>query len=422
MTYRSYPDSDRALEELKEFLVSDRKEHILEGGAGTGKSSLIEKLVEEVFYPYQELLKTLNLLYLEKIHLTATTNAACVQLSKTINTTYPVKTIHSLLGIKLAKNYQTGTLDYDTSGCIYIHRSLIIIDEASMIDPRLHKILLNYAVDCKILYVGDWDQLQGVKGTLPNYQFITKSSLSEIKRTSSQELKDLYTDLKQAVHTNIFPKITLSPSIIDWIHDPDEVIKVFLQDPENTSIGAYTNNTVSNINSYLRKELGLSDWYSQGEIVLINNAPRNYSFYPEQRVQILEIRGRSLFDEKGTSPIPIVNCVIAPVGTNLKSSVWIPENLSEYQRQLKEILRKRNFSLFFKLTETLIEVRPRYASTCHKLQGISTITVMLSLTDIFTCRKPNEILRMLYVGASRAKKRIVFFGDVPEKYNDLFIT
>lgn len=427
MIYTAYSDTEKALEEVKEFLFSDRKEHIVAGGAGTGKSVLIDRIITRIFPEYQQLAEIIGIPYLNYVSVTATTNSACNQLIRSDIPINKVTTIHNALGITLKKDYETGKLKYTSFGHTKLSNILIIIDEASMIDPLLHKILIDNSPNSKILYVGDWDQLLGVKGTLPNYNLITTSHLTEIKRTSSPHLKKVYQDLKKGVNTNKFPQIKLLPSVVDWISDPDEVLRVFLSDPDNTVIGAYTNTTVNNINSVLRAELGYTGLYSQGEALIVTSPNKLSGLHTEQKVRVksyLDEQELTFSDEDGEVEITLkCHTYIVQLDdySQNETSIRVCADDFEYQALLKTLIKNKQFAAYFFLKDRISEVRPVYASTCHKLQGITTKTVMLSLTDIFTCRKPNDILRMLYVGVSRAKEHIVFFGDLPHKYKNLLI-
>ena len=425
MTYIPYPDSDKALNEIYEFLLSDRKEHILEGSAGTGKSMLIQELITKVFPAYQTTASLVGLEPLIHCHLCATTNSATELLTRALKPVNAVKTVHRLFGIRLKKNYRTGDYDYDDAFSIPISNSLIIIDEASMIDPKLHTILIANSGNSKLLYVGDWKQLLGVKGTLPNYGYISKSYLTQIKRTSSPELKTLYEDMRQSVATTTLPKITLSPGIIDWFSNPDEVINFMLNNMDTTAIGAYTNNTVNAINAYIRESLGYGSFYAVGEKVIVSNVTPPSILKKEQEVIVTQVGDvKDYYVDKFVSSLffrTIDYCVTSPTATaGFSTQITVPVCMASYQYVLKSLLKNKLIENYFKTKESITELRPKYASTCHKLQGVSKEIVMLSLGDIFSCRKLDDILRMLYVGVSRARERVIFFGDIPDKYKSIF--
>lgn len=425
MTYIPYPDSDKALNEIYEFLLSDRKEHILEGGAGTGKSMLIQELITKVFPAYQHTASLVGLEPLEQSYLCATTNSATEVLTRALTPIKTVRTVHGLFGIRLKKNYKTGDYDYDAAFSTPISNSLIIIDEASMIDPKLHTILIANSGNSKLLYVGDWKQLLGVKGTLPNYGYISKSYLTQIKRTSSPELKTLYEDMRQSVATTTLPKITLSPGIIDWFSDPDEVINFMLNNIDTTAIGAYTNNMVNAINAYIRESLGYGSLYTVGEKVIVSNVNIPSILKKEQEVIVTQVGNiEDYYPDKVVSSLSfktIDYCVTSTTATaGFSIQITVPVCMDSYQYALKSLLKNKLIENYFKTKESITELRPKYASTCHKLQGVSKEIVMLSLGDIFSCRRLDDILRMLYVGVSRARERVIFFGDIPDKYKSIF--
>ena len=425
MTYIPYPDSDKALNEIYEFLLSDRKEHILEGGAGTGKSMLIQQLITKVFPAYQHTASLVGLEPLEQCYLCATTNSATEVLNKALTPVKTVRTVHGLFGIRLKKNYRTGDYDYDDAFSTPISDSLIIIDEASMIDPKLHTILIANSGNSKLLYVGDWKQLLGVKGTLPNYGYISKSYLTQIKRTSSPELKTLYEDMRQSVATTTLPKITLSPGIIDWFSDPDEVINFMLNNIDTTAIGAYTNNTVNAINAYIRESLGYGSLYVVGEKVIVSNVNIPSILKKEQEVIVTQVGNiEDYYPDKVVSSLSFKTvdyCVTSSTATaGFSKQITVPVCMDSYQYVLKSLLKNKLIENYFETKESITELRPKYASTCHKLQGVSKEIVMLSLGDIFSCRRLDDILRMLYVGVSRARERVIFFGDIPDKYKSIF--
>lgn len=109
---------------------------IILGGAGTGKSTLVRKIVEG--YP------------MGKYVLAAPTGKAARNL--TAHTGEPARTVHSALGLRPD--------DDALSPVIWEYISLVVIDEASMLTLELLAGLLCKArKDCRIVLVGDPNQL-----------------------------------------------------------------------------------------------------------------------------------------------------------------------------------------------------------------------------------------------------------------------
>lgn len=125
---------------------------IITGGPGTGKTTIIDGLLE-VYRIYHQLNYKNPQIY-EKIGLMAPTGRAAKRMSDLLD--LESKTIHRHLGY----NYD-GMFGYDEHN--QLPYELIIIDEASMIDLGLsHKLFQAIKDKCQVVIVGDVDQLPSV--------------------------------------------------------------------------------------------------------------------------------------------------------------------------------------------------------------------------------------------------------------------
>ncbi len=116
---------------------------ILTGSPGTGKSTILKIIID--FYNINS----------KKVLLAAPTGRAAKRLSQATN--FEAKTIHRLL------KYQPKTNMFLINENNKLDADVIIIDEASMIDIKLFKSLMDaIKVDTKIILVGDSDQLPAV--------------------------------------------------------------------------------------------------------------------------------------------------------------------------------------------------------------------------------------------------------------------
>jgi len=85
-----------------------------------------------------------------------------------------------------------------------------------------------------------------------------------------------------------------------------------------------------------------------------------------------------------------------------------------------EFFRKqKNWERYYYMQEKIPELRARHACTVHKSQGSSYDTIFIDAADLSTCRQPDMVARLLYVAVSRARKRVVFYGDLANKYGGL---
>ena len=127
---------EKAKDSFMQF-ISDptQSELVLSGYAGTGKSFLINYLLDVL--PSQEtILRSLGhtTMYSDSIYVTATTRKAAKVVADLLGC--EPSTIHSLLGLKVKKNYTDGET-YLQSELSTISDSLIIIDEARYINADL---------------------------------------------------------------------------------------------------------------------------------------------------------------------------------------------------------------------------------------------------------------------------------------------
>ena len=147
-----------ALNALSDFIDSDETHMTLSGYAGTGKTSLMEMLAEKVRKQYKHIV------------FSATTNkAAAVLKSKVGRLGFEAYTLNKVFGISVEVD---STKEYDAKSLVNVLRkselvypgSIVVIDEASMINEQNYRILNEIAAEegIKIIYVGDAAQLAPV--------------------------------------------------------------------------------------------------------------------------------------------------------------------------------------------------------------------------------------------------------------------
>jgi len=176
------PHQQIAYDQIRDFLFAGENGPwvaVLEGYAGTGKTTLVGKMVRELGYPLGM-----------EVAIAAPTNKAVSVLSRKIDVPgVEARTIHSLLGQtvssddngqKSARQVRTPELD---------RFDLIVIDECSMISsPMLRDIMEHRGPQTRILFVGDPAQLPPVGEAIesPVFRDIQlKFRLSEIVRQAA---------------------------------------------------------------------------------------------------------------------------------------------------------------------------------------------------------------------------------------------
>lgn len=415
------------------FSADIEKEFIVSGPAGVGKTYWMGYIIDVVMPRYHEMCKLLGITpEYEMVVMTAVTNKAADVLSKA--TGYNAQTIHSFLNIIVKNDFKTGETKLSKHPKNWhVHEKLILfIDECSMIDTELYKIIQEGTHKCKIVYVGDHKQLAPVKETLsPVYKHNAPFfELTEPMRTKLPELQALNQQLRDTVGNGVFKPIQIIPGVID--HLDDNQLQTMLQQTFNqqtldSRVLAYTNQRVIEFNDYIRYDIRkLPSTLKAGEY-LVNNSPvklglSNQVIPAEQTVKVIF--------NSGSSTDMIIEKVYLDYDDILVSDDYghefllkIPTNRTHYNELLKYFSssKVKNWAAFFKLKEQYADLRPRDAATVHKSQGSTYDSVFVDLGNISTCRQPDQVARMLYVALSRARNHIYLYGELVSKYGGLIL-
>lgn len=414
-------DQQAATEDFLNFLLDpEKKEIVLEGHSGTGKTFLTNHLVE-VAVKNAKLLKIIggNTNSDITVEFTASTNKAASVLQK--RTGLPVSTIHSLLGLRVMNNFSSGTTSLKKSGkTAMISNTLLIIDEASMIDAELLTIIRELTYQCKVLYIGDPYQLAPVFETnCPVFEQIPdKMILNTIQRqVVGNPIIEMGENLRKAVINNTFPAMATMGDKISHVDGPTFqrlITEAFTSkhDKDDYKILAWTNAKVHAYNSFVRSLLTTEESFYPGEFIVTNKpimSGKNTYAKTDEVVCVSRIRPA---EEHG------IEGWWVDLGFNeevfLAKEQW---RVKEHIKQLAKVAKTSgNWVAYFERQEFFSDLRPIYSSTVHKSQGSTHNTVFIDLTDIGSCKKWQEVARMLYVAITRASDKVVLYGELPKKY------
>ena len=419
-------DQQAAAAAFTMFMLSDERELVISGGAGTGKTTLLRYLMQQ-----EEHLKLNALLGVDSAHipktwkLTATTNKAAEVLQAA--TGIEAGTIHSLLGLRVENDFSTGeTKIKRTPDSRILHNTLVVVDECSMVDTPLRKFINESTVNCKIVYVGDHCQLAPIKEPIsPVFANNTALVLNTVMRSMhTPAITHLCKQLRQTVETGVFQPIAGEPGIIDYLSPEDaqaEIERIFLTDTHaNARILCYTNDKVVRFNNHIRAARNLPQTYTPGEWVVSNtmsiavgNKQQAARLRVEEEVEILDTGETEMF--KVTVRGNVYELPVYLV-TTLKGQFRVPVNITEYRELVAYLGRLKDWFAYFLLKESIADLRPRDACTVHKSQGSTYHTVFVDLADIGRCTQPNQATRLMYVACSRPTDRICFIGQLPERF------
>lgn len=433
----------KATGQFLKFLASPiETEMALLGHSGTGKTFLTNEFVKETEKAGSMIrLLTGNAKDGIDIECTAMTNKAAgvLQASTTRNT----KTIHSLLALKVFNNFGDGTTSLKkTKDTQIVRDTLVIIDEASMVNNPLLKIIRECTRNCKTLYVLDPYQLLDVHST---DCVVTSSIANQARLTETQRFadggpiaqlaegyrqcidtllplfkiaKDTKTKVDPAIIRAAFPKLHSDGKEIQCVTGPEFKSLVDIQfkgtnDKDVAKIVAWTNGKVNSYNSHVRDLNNMPAKYAVGEYVTTAKPINGMDggFTTDSIVQITGISDNPV-ERHG------VQCWKAELNHWL--NVYIPCSQVAAQNSIREAQQHgkdtKDWQVYFHRKEFFTDLRPIHSSTVHKSQGSTYGKVFIDVADIGRNQNPIEVARLMYVAATRASEEVILYGTLPWKY------
>jgi hypothetical protein len=213
-------DQARVFEEIKEFILSGRSFHLLQGYAGTGKTHL---LYDVIFFLLSQKISTIA---------TTPTHKSLKVLKASIRQDVPFATIHSALGMREEIRDDGSSVFKANTEWMYAPAAdvdFIINDEASMDGDDIFATLVQFAErGKKILFVGDACQIP------PVGHLYSKPFLKEIQEEYKIQVSTLNEIIRQAQGNPIIENaynIRMNPKTCFRIFKPQRV--------ENSSGGVF---------------------------------------------------------------------------------------------------------------------------------------------------------------------------------------
>lgn len=388
---------------------------ILKGYSGTGKSTLVKRLLGEI-PKLDEMCKMLSDSYRPyDIALTATTNQAAEALAMSINFVREVTTIHKYLGLRVhTVDYVKRIKELRATRREKRERILLFIDECSYIDRELMRLIHEETEDCKIVFIGDPAQLTPVKSSyMPAFEMNRNEiELTELVRFDDGPISNLVSALRRTVLEGVWPNFSefITPGIFEKVDrfEFDRMTQAaFLPDSGmgKCKILAYTNDCVIGYNNRLSAKYNGSSDPLVGQIMVNNEECNNGAERVANNIEVIieEVEPASRFGYPGWE--------VKLMG---KSGVYfMPANCRTARDAAhKEAVRNDNFDMMKEVVDAWIDLRPSYACTGNKSQGSTYDTIFVDLGNVLTMvRGGDQLARLLYVMYSRARSRIISVGD-----------
>lgn len=424
-------DKQNVLNVLTGFLLNpSQKFMVINGGAGTGKTTLIPELIN-TFVNANAAIRLINPevseVSADDVYLAATTHKALSALpySKIAGehkTQLRCTTLHSLLGMTASTDLN-GKLVFKPQPAFEFNfdkkrDELLIIDEAGYINEELFKLtkdLLNWHKKLKIIFIGDKRQNKPVgedvspvfsnadvyveltqRFRFPHDGTIHKNSLIVEKAIDSNQ------DITPFNFDENFKVINTSEYV--------NLVKKAINSPlfGGTKIIGYTNKKVIETNTQIQLAKYDTPYLIENQAVILNNTH--------------EVRKTGAFSLKGETILTVKHVYateydyehnIRYYRVNFKETSYafkIAVNPQELKNTLSLLAKQRRWGTFFKLKEQFIDVRQVWAATAHKVQGSTFTDVIIDINDLATAPK-EDFKHLLNVAITRAKNKVYIYRD-----------
>lgn len=394
-------------------MLNSPTEHVLviEGYAGVGKSTLVDTLMKNLdsYMKMAELLNPNAPTY--EVALTATTNKAAEVFSQM--TGMEVSTIHTYLELYVWKDFKTGQSTLKSRGGDPKVCKLLIIDEASMIDPELLKLIFERTENCKIVFIGDPAQILPINcpfAPVFSAGYPTATMDEVLRQAEGSPIIGAATNFRNTVNTGIWTPFKPDGQAIQVVEREefyDLIIDEFTRPGwkfRDSKVLAWTNACVIKYNHAINDKVSGTAEISVGDYVVNNKMVTNGTtkITTDQQVYVTKIVEDMVeFGVRGRL-----------VELDYKHSFFFPDTLESKAARIKEAKTNNEYSVLKHIDERWIDLRSAFAQTYNKSQGSTYDIVFIDLDDLNKCHIANAVARYLYVGFSRARHRVYVTGTI----------
>ena len=366
---------------------------VLTGGPGTGKTTTLNAIIE--LFEQREV----------NIQLAAPTGRAAKRMTEL--TGREAKTIHRLLEVewtsednqKFARN-ERNPLECD----------IVIIDEASMIDSLLFESLLRaLKISCKIILVGDTDQLPSVSAGNVLNDILSSGVYSAVclKKVFRQAMSSKIITNAHAIINGTPCDLSNKNSDFFMLHKnlPYDVCNTVLELCDSRLPSAYGFNKLSDIQILCPSRKGEAGTVNLNNLLQATLNPRNENepqlsykgVYYRVGDKVMQIKNNYDLQwqrDDGETGFGVFNGDVGYIiHIDIKGGIVIVK------------FDDRTVTYF---VENIGELELAYAVTVHKSQGSEFDCVILPLVDT-----PPQLLyrNLLYTAVTRAKKMLIVVGS-----------
>ncbi|MBO6279380.1 MAG: ATP-binding domain-containing protein, partial [Pseudomonas sp.] len=322
-------------------------------------------------------------------------------------------TIYKACQLRLVRDYKTKESHLVPYGD-GVENKLLFIDEASFLDAEALGKILAQCRNCKIVFIGDPAQLTPVGSEhMPVFEMnACEIELTDLVRFTGGVMESFMGSLRAAVMEGNWSKFPLTPGVIDRLDRPAfnaEALRLFTEEKDKqVKILAYTNDRVTAFNNYLSKKILGSTIPIVGQKMLVNEAVQSNAcrLTANEEVTIETIEPSVEYSTPGYT--------IRFLGKG--GYFFMPSHRNDKEKAHATAVKEDDYQAMKLILDTWVELRPAFAQTINKSQGSTYDIIMIDLDDVCSMsRTLEQLARLLYVGLSRARMRIIMTGDLRRK-------
>ncbi|PSQ97148.1 MAG: deoxyribonuclease [Bacteroidetes bacterium SW_11_64_17] len=406
-------DQQEAYDQVYDRLARGERFTGLRGYAGTGKTYLISRLVEQLLDEDCA------------VTVCAPTHKAVQVLSDELgDAPVQMQTLHSFLGLRLQPT-EEGEYELVAEEERDFTEGVVIVDEASMIGREEWSHIEDAPFWVQWLFVGDPAQLPPVNEDPSPALDVPGPTLETIHRQAADNpILELATKIRTGAEGRFGSKfedgkgVAVTRNREEFL---DSVLRAFdteafAEDATHARMLAYRNKTVRRYNREIRVErygddadrfvggewlVGTETWYHEGTQRLTNSE--------EVRVKKASI---DTFEADDQSEWKVWKLKVRTPGKGLTRTIHVLHE-DEFERHGDALDRRREtaeddgskWEQFFELRERFARVDYAYATTVHRAQGSTYDTVFVDHRDLRVCRG-DERDALLYVAVTRPARRL----------------
>jgi superfamily I DNA/RNA helicase len=434
-------DQTEILEKLKNFLTSSNEHMMLmEGAAGTGKTTTISKFIEWVF----DQGKISNIAMASPTH--KALKVMMEMCPSSVKGQIVFSTLHSLLGLKheITKDGKEIFVRDKNIMTKFPFFELVIVDESSMIADQLFNEMedQNYR-KLKVLFVGDSNQINPVNHSMSIPMIEEKRKEYNISHCRLNKIVRQAEDNPIIKHSQkiIKNEFEFSPGNKEMVGDSgvvmlsesqNKVLQQLLQyyfksskfddDANYCKVIAWRNVTVDFYNKLVRN---FKYGSNAGKIVLneklivdrpIKTDEEKVSFATNEDLVVknIEIKEKKLYDNDKWM---YYDCLVQGMDKCENVHILHEKEEKRYNSTLRSFAKEavdekevssrlKKWRKYFSFMENFAQVKYNYAITAHCSQGSTYENCFVIQSDISINRNEEEKRRILYTSFTRPRKML----------------